>query len=160
MWLRDLLPQHLPAVRVMIYGYSAQVQGATQATSILEDHAETFRQRLLLFRRFEACQKHPLILIGHSLGGLVIKEFIAKIDESQRSQFSIRSVLFFGVPHHGLVHESLQTMVKGQPSSTIVDQLKPGSPTLRKLDAALCKATVLTHFSIHTFYESQETRTG
>lgn len=54
MWLRDLLPQHLPAVRVMIYGYSAQVQGATQATSILEDHAETFRQRLLLFRRFEA----------------------------------------------------------------------------------------------------------
>ncbi|RAH73011.1 uncharacterized protein BO66DRAFT_435905 [Aspergillus aculeatinus CBS 121060] len=61
MWLRDLLPQDLPAVRVMIYGYSAQVQGATQATSILEDHAETFRQRLLSFRRFEP--KRPLILI-------------------------------------------------------------------------------------------------
>ncbi|RAH49347.1 uncharacterized protein BO95DRAFT_460374 [Aspergillus brunneoviolaceus CBS 621.78] len=78
MWLRDLLPQHLPAVRVMIYGYSAQVQGATQATSILEDHAETFRQRLLSFRRFGA--KRPLIPIGHNLGGLVIKEFIAKLD--------------------------------------------------------------------------------
>jgi hypothetical protein len=72
MWLRDILPRDFPDCRVLTYGYGSELH-ESEATSILEDHSRTFEQKLRLWRR-DAVARRPVILIGHSLGCLMIKK--------------------------------------------------------------------------------------
>lgn len=70
MWLRDSLPNDLqdtPA-RIMVYGYDSSLRKRNTIQS-LPDIASQFRDNLLQFKR----TPRPMIFIGHSLGGLVIK---------------------------------------------------------------------------------------
>lgn len=78
MWLRDSLPQHLtweqsgrPMARVMTYGHGSRVVDSNSIQN-LEDLATSFRASLSALR--PSGSRKPLILIGHSLGGLIIKE--------------------------------------------------------------------------------------
>ncbi|KAK3364212.1 hypothetical protein B0T25DRAFT_529581, partial [Lasiosphaeria hispida] len=79
MWLRDALPYDLtgentdrPMARVMVYGYESTV---AQSRSIqnLEDLATSFHTSLLALTNAPIIR--PVILIAHSLGGLIIKQF-------------------------------------------------------------------------------------
>ncbi|KLO06641.1 hypothetical protein SCHPADRAFT_837804, partial [Schizopora paradoxa] len=70
MWLRDALPKRMPKARIMVYGYDANVVSDVSVGRI-RTYAETFMQKLRLIRKDT---KRPLILIGHALGGLVIKQ--------------------------------------------------------------------------------------
>ncbi|KAJ0415184.1 hypothetical protein BJY00DRAFT_293831 [Aspergillus carlsbadensis] len=160
MWLRDFLPSTIPNARVMIYGYRTPLQGIDQPKSILTDHADTFTNDLLTIRHNPACQDRPLVLIGHSLGGLIIKESIANLDEDVLCRLPIRSLVFFGVPHLGLeTNGTLASMVKGQPSQTLVNELDRESPTIRKLTTRFMRVLKDAPFIIHSLYESQQTRT-
>lgn len=78
MWLRDALPYDLtventdrPMARVMIYGYESTV---AQSRSIqnLEDLATSFHSSLLALANAPVIR--PIILIAHSLGGLIAKQ--------------------------------------------------------------------------------------
>lgn len=75
MWLRDSLPKYLtsekakrPMARVMTYGYKSPVSDSASMQS-LGDLATTFRESLSGLESYK-----PLILIGHSLGGLILKQ--------------------------------------------------------------------------------------
>lgn len=78
MWLRDSLPNDLveegddeldpPIARIMIYGYASELDNRTSFQS-MEDIASSFRQAV------EDCRlTKPTIFIGHSLGGILVKE--------------------------------------------------------------------------------------
>lgn len=78
MWLRDSLPHDLtsetndePMARVMIYGYESTVTGSKSMQN-LEDFATKFNASLQTLAN--AMTIRPIILIGHSLGGLIIKQ--------------------------------------------------------------------------------------
>lgn len=78
MWLRDSLPGYLtsetdnkPMARVMIYGYESAVAQSKNIQN-LEDLATTFHSSLLALAAGPTTR--PVILIGHSLGGLIIKQ--------------------------------------------------------------------------------------
>jgi hypothetical protein len=78
MWLRDSLPYDLtsettnkPMARVMIYGYESAVAQSKNMQN-LEDLATTFHSSLLAMTAAPTIK--PIILIGHSLGGLIIKQ--------------------------------------------------------------------------------------
>lgn len=78
MWLRDSLPQDLtleetgqPMARVMIYGYESRVSESESMENI-EDFATKFRESLSALA--SAPVMRPIILIAHSLGGLIVKE--------------------------------------------------------------------------------------
>lgn len=78
MWLRDSLPFDLtldtsdqPLARVMIYGYDSAVVGSKSMQNI-EDLATKFNASLQKFANDSIIR--PIILIGHSLGGLIIKQ--------------------------------------------------------------------------------------
>lgn len=78
MWLRDSLPYDLaweetgrPMARVMVYGYESAVAGSENIQNI-EDLATMFHNSLLALATSPAMK--PIILIAHSLGGLVVKQ--------------------------------------------------------------------------------------
>lgn len=78
MWLRDSLPKDLtsketarPMARVMVYGYHSPVHNSSSFQNI-SDISGTFRQAIEGTLSLDNLK--PLIVVGHSLGGLVIKQ--------------------------------------------------------------------------------------
>ncbi|KAK3632633.1 hypothetical protein LTR56_016241 [Elasticomyces elasticus] len=158
MWLRDYLPHDIQRrARVLVYGYSSQVQGHDTPTSILADHGNRFVNDLLRIRTHAACRDRPLILIGHSLGGLIIKQALADLAPGLRSLLPVKCVVFLGVPHGGLDQTALADIVRGQPPQELITELKRNSPTLRGL-AQRFKSNC-SDLVVHTYYESRMTNT-
>lgn len=78
MWLRDSLPNDMtsgttnkPMARIMIYGYESDVVNSSNMQN-LEDLATTLHNSLLAITT--SSKLKPIIFIGHSLGGLIIKQ--------------------------------------------------------------------------------------
>ncbi|KAI3325776.1 hypothetical protein HD806DRAFT_491196 [Xylariaceae sp. AK1471] len=73
MWLRDYLPTDIPNHRIIVYGYNTKLQGNESKQSI-EDLGARFMESLAAFRIDTKTTQRPIIFIGHSLGGLLVKE--------------------------------------------------------------------------------------
>ncbi|KAK5698430.1 hypothetical protein LTR17_023662 [Elasticomyces elasticus] len=158
MWLRDYLPGDIQRrARVLVYGYNSLVQGHDTPTSILADHGNRFVNDLLRIRAHVACRDRPLILIGHSLGGLIIKQALADLPPGQRAMLPVKSVMFLGVPHGGLDQSALADIIQGRPPQELVTELRRNSPTLRGL-AQRFKSNC-SDLVVHTYYESRMTNT-
>ncbi|KAI0410480.1 hypothetical protein F5X98DRAFT_98862 [Xylaria grammica] len=83
MWLRDSLPRDIPNTRIFTYGYDTHLEGSTSVAN-LDDLANEFQSKLKLIRSYQqastktglgpiASPQRPLIFLGHSLGGILIK---------------------------------------------------------------------------------------
>lgn len=81
MWLRDSLAHDIPNMRIFIYGYDTQMDGSASFAN-LDDLANEFQERIKSIRNYPRLRRtkilttnpeRPLILIGHSLGGIIIK---------------------------------------------------------------------------------------
>ncbi|KAJ7353680.1 hypothetical protein DFH08DRAFT_692107 [Mycena albidolilacea] len=103
MWLRDYLPEQVPEARVMTYGYNANMYSDI-STGRLRMFTKTFLQELRYMR--ESDPSRPLILVGHSMGGLLVKQALlvahARADRHFDSILnSVTGVAFLGTPHQG-----------------------------------------------------------
>ncbi|KAF2236554.1 ankyrin [Viridothelium virens] len=157
MWLRDALPLDIPCARILIYGYPSHLQN-NEARNILADYAQTFIERIRVMKEVARGSKdRPIILIGHSLGCLIIKQALVEAFGSHSSLFPICCIIFLGAPHRGLQVEALETLVKSKPAEDIIRELKSGSSTLRYLNKSFCKAT--RGIPIITCYERYPTPT-
>lgn len=95
MWLRDSLPFDVPDLRVFIYGYHSNIQHSPSRASIY-DFTQEFTNAILSLRSGpEASHQSartlpnanntyqvaetPLILVGHSLGCIIIKQVRARL---------------------------------------------------------------------------------
>jgi hypothetical protein len=158
MWLRDYLPDDLyQKVRVLIYGYDSQIQGENPPTSILRDHGKRFVSELLRIRGKVQSQSRPIILIGHSLGGLIVKQALSDMLPDERSKLPVKQIIFLGVPHGGLDVGALAGVVRGKPSEQLIEELQRGSSTLHHL--ATWFADNIKDLDIHTFHEDRRTPT-
>ncbi|KNB17003.1 hypothetical protein FOXG_14990 [Fusarium oxysporum f. sp. lycopersici 4287] len=135
LWLKDFLPNALlkPA-RVMLFEYNSSP--AIGATAIkLADHANNLLQWLKLKRKSDP--QRPLVFIGHSLGGLVVKEALvaATLDVTYKSIVeATRLLVFFATPHQGGNYASLGDIVAkivrtgvSKPKNDLLDALKENS---------------------------------
>ncbi|KAJ8108205.1 hypothetical protein OPT61_g8336 [Boeremia exigua] len=74
-------------------------------------------------------ERRPIIFIGHSLGGLLIKEALIHAHQQCHDSDYLNisracyGMLFFGVPNLGLRNKQLMTIVKGQPNQSLVHDL-------------------------------------
>jgi Putative serine esterase (DUF676) len=103
LWLRDDLPQYIPKSRIFLYEYnSTAVYGKDRGTFI--DKANMLLEEIRLERRKAA--KRPIIFLGHSLGGLLIKQALINAYNSSNSKYNLikdatTGLAFFATPHDG-----------------------------------------------------------
>ncbi|KAH1291302.1 hypothetical protein KXX11_000152, partial [Aspergillus fumigatus] len=93
LWLKDLIPKHIPHARVLSFGY--------------ESSSCRFDWPGFTDRSLGDCRTRPIIFVCHGLGGVIVKKalahsanstspLVAHLNEIFISTFAI---LFFGTPH-------------------------------------------------------------
>ncbi|KAG9695061.1 hypothetical protein KCU95_g5224, partial [Aureobasidium melanogenum] len=147
-WPKDILPEDIKDSRILTFGYDAQVAGFLSTTSqaSIFAHAEKLLDNLKNARR--GAETRPIIFIGHSLGGIIIKDALIRSWECKHSTQDVRlgaifnatiGVIFMATPHRGSHTASLAqyavTAAKialQNPNRHIIDGLKVDSQILEK----------------------------
>jgi triacylglycerol esterase/lipase EstA (alpha/beta hydrolase family) len=146
----------MPTARVMVYGYQSRLQGSTSFAS-LEDLANSLR--IAVCRLLRSGREKRLVLIGHSLGGLLIKEALIRTTDSDSESELVSLVsacLFFGVPNDGMDIESLIPMVKDQPNRFLLESLATINSQVSRLQSKnFSRILGQAQFRMFCFYETK-----
>ncbi|CUS12561.1 unnamed protein product [Tuber aestivum] len=162
MWLRDFLPHQVPRARIATFGYDARVAGSRAVVESL-DSAQSLLLDVKLLRSTPEERERPLVLIGHSLGGIIIKKALVIAQQRADSHCVLDKLccaVFLGVPHLGSsVANTAETLVSiaqlfGDFNTRHLEDLKKESPSLRDLAQAFGQ---LEGFKIITVTEGTET---
>ncbi|CEJ57503.1 hypothetical protein PMG11_06194 [Penicillium brasilianum] len=170
-WPKDFLAQDIPYSRVFVYGYNSNITNPqTMSTASIKDHANTLLN-LLDMERSPQFQSMPpkIIFIGHSLGGLVIKQALlnAKEDPKYGSiRTSTSGLVFFGTPHRGAKAVELGKIAarvarfvsKGHASNDLLDCLEHNSLFTRQMSDRFRHQ--LEDYRVVSFIEGKEVFLG
>lgn len=170
----------------MTYGYHSRLHNNQSKLSI-EDFARQFLEHLQLARKEEKVHNsvkakyptanvkirqdklRPIIFIGHSMGGLIVKEALSIAgtpseifgegnDDNMKLFLSCYGLLLFGVPNRGLKHPLLVDVVKRLPNEQLINDLLADDdgeprPLLKKLDQAFRERFNFKDSQVVSFYE-------
>ncbi|KAF6238464.1 hypothetical protein HO173_003431 [Letharia columbiana] len=136
MWLRDMLAKEKDLnARVMTFNHNTSWE-AYALNKSLRDHGNDLLQALRTARHDGKAKSRPIIFIGHSFGGLIIKQALVNADPADNFGFNVRDkaygFIFLGTPHKGASIApagrilSLFGSWKGS-STSLLEYLKPGS---------------------------------
>ncbi|KAH9204746.1 hypothetical protein DL95DRAFT_376793 [Leptodontidium sp. 2 PMI_412] len=167
MWLQDALPIDLQksvnglvkpnSERILTYGYNTQLEN-NQSFQVIDDLARQLRGSLRAIREGDLC-KRPIVFIGHSLGGLVVKQLLVQLnqgDEVDKSNLkATRGALFFGVPSLGMDIASFIPRTNPQTNRTLVDSIGTDSQFLPLLAQQFLIAFDFRDSIIFSFYETR-----
>ena len=141
-WLKDFLSQDVPNARPMTFGYNSDAAFRHTTTDII-DHAKRLLSSLIDRREEDNELRRPIIFIGHSLGGIVIKQLLCQATVEQRYNSisdSIVGIVFLGTLHlgsenaaYGKVLATLATAVLKKPSPSPASALQVNSEALMRL---------------------------
>ncbi|EJP61137.1 vegetative incompatibility protein HET-E-1 [Beauveria bassiana ARSEF 2860] len=97
--LRDLLKHDFPKARILAFAHNSDwLMNAPVTTAQLI--GERLLDGLVKHRRKHRCV--PIVFIGHSFGGIIIKEALCKSGEDTKEIVdSTSGILFLGTPHQG-----------------------------------------------------------
>ncbi|OCL10613.1 hypothetical protein AOQ84DRAFT_288903 [Glonium stellatum] len=138
LWPKSLLSADIPEARIITYGYDADVARWTQPAgqNTVREHARNLVNDLTALRRSSKSTGRPIILVAHSLGGLVCQDALLICvnpnEEAQRDVLlSTRGIAFLGTPHAGGNFADFAMAVANIIGVTIVK--KPNKRLLRVL---------------------------
>jgi len=156
MWLSDRISRDMPVARVMIYGFKSALQDSTSFA-----HLGNLAGRLqnAICRLLQSGNEKRLVLIGHSLGGLLIKEALVQIAEPDSELAMIDLIagcLFFGVPNDGMDIGSLIPMVNNQPNRFLLESLATMNSQILGLQKRnFSRMLSRSDFEIFCFFETR-----
>ncbi|KAF4462762.1 eukaryotic translation initiation factor 3 [Fusarium albosuccineum] len=168
-WLQDLLPPLIPSARIYSYGHDSRTRWSdTPLSSDISDHGQDLVAELSMERQSTKTEKVPIIFIGHSLGGLVIKSAHLYSDlartghlESHRSiKLSTYAIFFLGTPHQGGQGVSLMQMITRVMSPVthtnpkLLNRIAPNSEWLQDLQSRY--NSISQDFKTTYFYETHK----
>ncbi|OBT67691.1 hypothetical protein VE03_03514 [Pseudogymnoascus sp. 23342-1-I1] len=140
-WLRDLLPQVVPDARISAWGCNTHYVGRVPQYNLLQCGSSLLRS--LDIHRSQN-KTRPLILIGHSFGGIIIKKALinAAIEGSLLCD-SVVGIVYLGTPHTGTTAATAATkilkIVKSMDLAminiSIIQELEKDSSTLFELQS-------------------------
>ncbi|KAM5344755.1 hypothetical protein ACJ41O_010617 [Fusarium nematophilum] len=164
-WVRQGIRREADRARILLYEHPAidEEDGAATLSSL----ADALLEALERLRRSEV-QSRPVVFVGHSVGGVVVKMVLVKASKEARFEGLFRQcygVAFFGTPHQGSSYfamPSLASSIQGllQLSSplptSITDDLRVGNSLLLRLDDDF--KSVAHDFRVWTLYETIDSR--
>ena len=164
--------------RILVYGYAAQISSFTDGVS--GDKMHNLAEQLvaeLAANRGASKAEHPIILVAHSLGGLIAKrtltyssEISGTKTEHLRSIFvSTYGILFLGTPHKGLNatnwRSRLEAICQAALSNEVINKnlqlintLKSNNETLQNIDRQFIQLSRSLH--IFFFHKGKPTDLG
>jgi len=136
----------VPNVRVIAFGYNADVAGRQVSQNTIRDHGRDLILDLRHLRQRDGTSHRPLFFVCHSLGGLVVEDAMVYAErrpetDLARSAFydNIQAIMFLGTPHRGTdlhrgvaVFRSLSSFV-AQTNRSLVGVLDSESEVLSNL---------------------------
>lgn len=161
LWLVDSLAQDLPFARIMVYGYGSSLQN-NNSFATMSDLATTLS---MSFREILSMDQSsiPLVIIAHSLGGLLVKDVLIQISNSSDDcelLDLISGVLFYGVPHRGMDITSLRAVVGDQPNRLLESLCRTNSPSLAQQRRDFAETVSRRNLQIFCFYETETSPTA
>ncbi|KAL3700915.1 hypothetical protein R1sor_018937 [Riccia sorocarpa] len=140
LWPKSWLPSEYPKARILVASYDAFIQTtATTGRQDLFSVSETLFHDLCIIRE-EQGRNCPLILVGHSFGGLVIKKLCVIADARKDVDpfiQRVRGIFFYATPHRGMTQEFLDEQGIGRMSAnehllTFAKELSTGAARLHE----------------------------
>ncbi|KAL9035008.1 MAG: hypothetical protein Q9214_006785, partial [Letrouitia sp. 1 TL-2023] len=162
MWPRDLLVPAFKNARVATYSYKSDWKDATAKTS-LRQCAEQLLNVLVQHRQDANARQRPLVLIGHSLGGLLIQQALViavhqKVFDDLR--LSVAGIVFLGTPFQGsdaAIYGKWLAQL-GSLDTTLIKSLEKDSPALHALSSDFWHS--YNDRDIVCFYENKDAEYG
>ncbi|KAL3690000.1 hypothetical protein R1sor_016309 [Riccia sorocarpa] len=129
-WPKTWLPQDFPDARVLTVSYDSSIYHNADLGRIdLHNTAESLMSCLLLEDEATACR--PLVLVGYSFGGILIKQLCLYASQNRLSRRygsqcesflkRIRAIYFMGTPHRGMIHHGFTTAAQENASPLFKD---------------------------------------
>ena len=168
-WLEDILPKEVPSARIMTFGYDSIVAFSTTVSTI-DDKARALLNYLSQKRLgLPAESSRPIVLIGHSLGGILIKKALILANDRHMSiprfkdiRDNTKAIAFLGVPHRGsdaawwatFAANAVKVGTAGvSTNTTLVADLRKNSTTLKDISKQFVDRAM--ELTIYSFYENK-----
>ncbi|MGI4748910.1 MAG: ABC-three component system protein [Janthinobacterium lividum] len=108
-------------------------------------------------------QADSIILVTHSLGGLIVKQMLRRCKDSADPRFKallaqIKAVVFLGTPHKGAGFTAALDLLLHPFKSKFTKQLVYNNDTLTDLNNFFCNFVVEQKITVRTYYETEKTR--
>ncbi|KAG9239765.1 P-loop containing nucleoside triphosphate hydrolase protein [Amylocarpus encephaloides] len=162
MWIRDLLVPGFQDARIATYSYKSDWRDRTIKTN-LRECANLFLNELLQHRQKENERQRPIVLIGHSLGCVVIQKALVIAASSRHFReigLSVAGIIFLGGPFQGsdaaLWGTWLAQVLRSERS--LLELLQKDSQPL--FDIGRDFAECLIDWDVIYFYETQNATYG
>lgn len=162
MWIRDKLPELVPGVRFILYGYDTKLVGSKSFQTVA-DLANNLINTLKA-GGWSSPSSKELAFLAHSLGGVVLKQCFCMLADSDVSSECIlqktKGAIFFGVPSEGMDIEDIHSMLRDQPNKdALVTEISNKSSFLPSLEEHISGIFQLRGMKLFWAYETQETPT-
>ncbi|KAH6641222.1 hypothetical protein F5144DRAFT_482650 [Chaetomium tenue] len=161
MWIRDVAPMYVPGLRTILYGYDTKLAGSHSFQGISHLALGFISQ----IRANGGALDHarPLVFLAHSLGGIVLKDALCRLANSQDNSLErkiltrCKGAIMFGVPNLGMEQSHLLTLVQGHSIEHLVQDLSRESATYGYLSRLERSFAGISNLGEMTFYWVFET---
>ncbi|KAI1173838.1 hypothetical protein F4777DRAFT_422921 [Nemania sp. FL0916] len=163
-WLHDYLPRDAETARIIPFRQNSSYL-VNAPVKTIEDCAQQLLNAIESVRSREEEQTRPIIFVGHSFGGIVIKQAIVLAEENDPASprhaifRSTSGIIFLGTPHDGTWPSTLGSFIarctwRIGGASEILDHLGFQSTKLRDLNE---KFSAIFRGNTVCFYETYKT---
>ncbi len=173
LWPRDLLPNVVHDVRILTWGYDADIDGFSSASqSTIHQHAGSLLSDIADQRETSQCYRKPILFVVHSLGGIIVKAALNRSSAIQGTRLkdiapATCGICFLGTPHRGSATASLgrvayeiTRIMTRRPNTRLLQGLEKNSETLEQIGDTFAQTILNSDMKlrVYSFREEKETR--
>ncbi|KAF5668108.1 hypothetical protein FHETE_5374 [Fusarium heterosporum] len=159
-WIRQGIRREADRARILLYTHPSEAMTLNKLSDALLNELDGLRKR--------EKQTRPVIFVGHSIGGIIVKMVLTKASRNSSFEGIYRQcygVAFFGTPHQGSSYFAMPSLANGIQNllqlsaplpTTVTDDLRVGNTLLLQLDDDF--KSISHDFRIWTLYETIDSR--
>ncbi|CBY41678.1 unnamed protein product [Oikopleura dioica] len=157
-WLPKTLARREIVPKIILMSYPTSLTTYNKTCLHMEELMDEKSDKLLENIKSLHTNSNPIFIVGHSMGGLLVKKMILKAQEQHQSNIleCINGVCFYSTPHFGssLAELSVKAPVTNSIVSSEVRELSSSSKQLKELNDQFLSVARNMSIPVHSFIES------